>query len=182
MSKAVQSLHIKVDEWPRRSDLSDLLTAPNPKEAIEEFITQEFDTDISFKVGEVDLLSGYPEAFILPLSAFLGSLSQGIQKIRSEKQAKIPIYLQQYEIGPSSSSHSIELSLDDDIITMCFEWGGDQKCPKHLASLGEIYLKSDQFEEVIESLLANYNRKLVMLLNSISARGSEEFSSLFHKS
>ena len=97
MTDTVQVLQIRLDEWPTRGDIQEFLAQTDSHRKITEFLTLEYDAAVSLKIGEVDLLSGYPEAFFLPIHAFVRSLSQGV-KSNSKlcKAAEVPRNLHEF--------------------------------------------------------------------------------------
>lgn len=179
MNTGVPSLKIEVDEWPQRDDLLEFLHTPNAKQDIHAFLTEEFDTIISFRIGELDLLSGYKEAFILPLHAFVRSLSQGLKALAAQESVDVPIYLQQHAVSPGSPAHTLQLTLKDEQLEMTFTWGGQNDPPAQFDELSTFSLDPTDTQKEIAQLVDTYARTVARLLGHLHDWSGDDISALF---
>ncbi|TNE49759.1 MAG: hypothetical protein EP343_10590 [Deltaproteobacteria bacterium] len=180
MSDTAQVLQIRLDEWPTRGDIQEFLAQTDSHRKITEFLTLEYDAAVSLKVGDLDLLSGYPEAFFLPVHAFVRSLSRGVKEMDENGEATLPIYLQQYEVEEGNPAHKITLQRDDDKVRIGFEWGGESDPPDFL-SFDNLVVNREQFRSTVIDFIDLYARKIMMLLSMRADWSGEEISSLFEE-
>ncbi|MBK07280.1 MAG: hypothetical protein CL920_06840 [Deltaproteobacteria bacterium] len=179
MSSETQSLTIKVDEWPLREDIAEFLNTSNAKEDISRLLTEEFDTIVYFQIDEDDLLWGYPEAFILPLHAFVSSLSRGLKILSADQAADVPIFLQQNAVGPEDAAHRLHMKIDGQLLRLSLQWGGEKAPPAHLKEGNEWSLDLVQSQQVIVEFINDYCRRVTMLLGSLPDWSGEDISALF---
>ena len=179
MSTNAYTLTIKIDEWPTRDDLQRFLRASNAKEEIHNFLTQEFDTTISFKIGEVDLLANYQEAFILPLHAFFATLSSGLKQLAKEQKSVVPIYLQQYAVSEGSPAHILNWRLEGTFLYFQFVWGGEVETPKHIANLGEVKINFANMQKELIRVINEYSHTITYLLGHLKDWDGSDISALF---
>lgn len=178
MSETVYSVQIQCSEWPTRDDLQEFLRDGQSRQKIREFLTQEFDTLISMKVGDIDLFSDYPDAFILPVHAFVRELSQGIKTLDLTPQVTIPIYLQQYAIEEGDPAHRLILVREGEHVRLRFVWGGKVATPQHLR-FDSLLLHYQDFRQTVLDFMDTYIRKVMMLLAAHADWKGEEIAVLF---
>jgi|GEM_PF-1822781 len=179
MSTEVLPFELKISDWPAKAELYDLSTSSNSKAVIEEFLCEEFDTEISFTIGEIDFLSGYPEAFILPLHAFLRSVSGGLKALIEEGESEVSIYLQQYNTKEGDPSHKMQWSLNGTNVNISFQWGGQVEVPAHLKELGTVTVTASNLHEKITSAVNAYSQKIVFLLGGRNDWQGDAITTLF---
>ena len=176
--QGIKKLEIEISEWPTLEDLKEF-TNPEEKHTVIEYLQEEYDSFVSFRAGGVDLLANYPEAFILPIHAFCKSLGQGLRALAETKEARVPIYLQQYQVEEGCRSHFLTWRLEDGYVYMGFEWGGFKESPAFLKELGEIKLVASQLQGAIADLLGDYINKVILLLRQLEGWTAEDMDELF---
>ncbi len=179
MTETVQELHIHIRDWPTRNDIQEYIHQNDSHRKITEFLTLEFDTMVSFKVGDVDLLSGYDEAFFLPLHAFIRQLSLGMKSLVRDNETTFPIFLQQYEVAEGDPAHRMTWKRKGDRIHVSMEWGGQVEAPAVIKSFSGASLTATSFQTTIIDFIDVYVRKIMMLLGSHAKWKGEEISALF---
>lgn len=166
-------------EWPGRDDLIDMLHQPNSKEEVQQFLTQEFDTLVSFKIGDLDLLAGYPEAFFLPLHAFVRSVSAGLKAFNRDGKATMPIYLQQYQVSEGDPAHTMSWRLEGDQVFVELTWGGTVQAPAHLDEVASRSVSLPIFRKEIARFVDFYTRKVALLLGPFGDWSGDDIAALF---
>lgn len=174
-----QTFSMEIQEWPSREDITDLLKGHQSKEAVRDFIAREFDTIIHFKIGDFDLLAGYPEAFFLPLHAFLQSLSSGLKSLSGTPSVNLPIYLQQYEVDEGDPAHTLILSWSDGALQVKLQWGGPNEAPEVIANHPPLLVDFQQFHGTIVQRMKEYYQQIALLVGSLSGWESADVAALF---
>lgn len=181
MSDSVQELHIHIGEWPTREDIQEFTHQNDSHRKISEYLTQEFDTMISFSVKGTDLLSGYNEAFFLPLHALVRQLSRAVKALDRDGEVAFPIYLQQYEIKEGDPAHTMKWKRSGNVLHVSMEWGGQVDAPDVIRSFQGVEVDAGVFRTTVVEFLDLYARKVMMLLGRHADWTGEEISVLFEE-
>ncbi|MCK6508398.1 hypothetical protein L6R29_00335 [Myxococcota bacterium] len=172
------SFEIQITELPTLEDIKEF-TSIDDKAGISEYLQKEFDAYISMRIGNTDILANYPEAFILPVHAFVKSMSNGLRILAEEKAVRIPIYLQQYDVEPGSRAHYLHWRLEDGRLLMRFEWSGFKEAPAFLRDLGEVEIHTAQTQKAISDVVGAYVQRIALLLRQLEGWTNEDLEELF---
>lgn len=175
---SVSTFSIDASEWPGRDDLSEFLHQSNAKDEVHKYLTEEFDTLITFRVEDTNLLSGYPEAFFLPLHAFARSLSQLLKQMEANNEGRVPIYLQQYAVSEGEPAHTLSFTQEGDAVQFRLEWGGEST-PEGWDSQNTVSLSRADFRSETARFLDFYTRKIVLLLSPLPRWSEDQIGQLF---
>ncbi|MEM1007447.1 MAG: hypothetical protein AAGJ35_00450 [Myxococcota bacterium] len=178
--KQIRTLSFEVEEWPTFTDVKEFLPL-NDKQKMKEFLTEEFDSFVHMRADDLDLLSGYPEAFILPVHAFVRSLSRGLRDLAKHHQASVPIYLQQYAVVPGSQSHTLECKLDQGWVEINFSWGGEKEPPIFLKELPTLRVPATTLQQAVVECTAQYIQHMAEVLRRLPEWQVLDSKSLFEE-
>lgn len=175
----VTKFTIEAHEWPGRGDLAEFVHHSNAKEEIQDYLTQEFDTLVSFRLDDLDVLAGYTDAYFLPLHAFARSLSAGMKQLVETGEASFPLYLQQYEVSEGDPAHMMTWSRKDNAVQVGLQWVGDVTPPAHLAALADVTIDYEMFRREVVRFLDFYAKKIALLLGPLADWSGDQIATLF---